>query len=115
MVSIKLILKYYGVYEWLVVRLSAISITLYVIYLFVFLLYSHDLSYIDWYNFFYNKSNKIFNFILLLFGLVHTWIGMRHILEDYIKSSILRRIGIGIICTVLYIYLLLGIIVIWGL
>lgn len=112
--SIKLILKYCGVYEWLIVRLSAISMVIYIIYICIFVLYSHDLSYIDWYNFFHNKVNKICNFILLLFVLIHTWIGMRHILEDYIKSYILRRVGLGLICTILYIYLLLGTMIIWG-
>lgn len=115
MATLRFILKYYGVYEWLIVRLSAISIVFYIIYIFAFFLCFHDVSYNDWYNFFYSKITTIFNVIILLFVLIHTWIGMKHILEDYISSTILRRLGIGLICMVLYIYLLLGMMVIWGL
>lgn len=111
---INLVFKKSGVYEWIIVRLSAIFIACYIIYLFNSILFFQNLSYDEWYNFFNNKVNKIFNFIILLFILIHTWIGMRHILEDYIKLSILKKFIIGFTAAVLHIYLLLGIIIIWG-
>lgn len=112
---LKFVLKYYGVYEWLIVRLSAISIAVYGIYLFIFILCSPDLSYVDWCGFFYSKATKMFNLIILLFILIHTWIGMKHILEDYIVSSMLRRLGMGLTGMILYVYLLSGMMIIWGL
>lgn len=115
MESIKLILKYCGIYEWIIVRLTAVAMALYIIYLCVFVLHSHNLSYVDWYNMFDNKTAKIFNSIILLFILMHTWIGVRHILEDYIKINVLRQFIIGLICTILCIYLLSGLIIIWSL
>lgn len=115
MESLKFILKNFGVYEWLIVRLSAISIMIYFIYIFISVVNSHNLSYVDWYNFFDHNTTKTFSLINLLFVLIHTWIGMRHILEDYIKSIILRQLGIGLIFMILHIYLLLGIMIIWNL
>lgn len=114
MVNMKIVSNNYGVYEWMIVRLSGILISLYFIYLFSFLLYSNHLSYEEWCLFFNNSFTKIFNIVILLFILIHTWIGIRHILEDYIKSIILRRLGIGATFIVLHIYLLLGIKILWG-
>lgn len=114
MVNIKLIFKNSGVYEWIAVRLSAITIALYIMYILSFILFTSHLSYIQWYNFFDKNLTKIFNMITILFILTHTWIGIRHILEDYIKSLVLRKIGVGLTCMVLYIYLLLSIVITWG-
>lgn len=114
MVEIKLNYKNYGVYEWIIVRLSAIFISIYFVYVFSFIIFSNNLSYEQWYSFFNNKITKIFNVITLLCILVHTWIGVRHILEDYIKSIKLRKLGVGLTYTILYLYLLFGIVNIWG-
>ncbi|CAD83395.1 succinate dehydrogenase hydrophobic membrane anchor protein [Candidatus Blochmanniella floridana] len=114
MESMKLNHKYYGVYEWLIVRISAILTILYSVYLFNFINIDDNFSYEKWCIFFYDKKIKIFNTIVLLMLLKHTWIGMRHILEDYISSIILRRLSIGLIHIILYVYLLFGIAVVWG-
>lgn len=114
MVSIKLISKKQGLYEWIIVRLSAIIITSNIIYLCSFVVCTNHLSYEQWRNLFNNNITKIFNFVTLLFILIHAWIGIRHILEDYIKSIGLRRLGIRSSSIILYMYLLLGIIITWG-
>lgn len=115
MVSVKLMTKYNkGIYEWLIVRLSAISIVIDIIYISNFIFFTNNLSYDQWYDFFSRYSVKGLNTTTLLFILIHSWIGMRHILEDYIKSVFLKRLGIGFICAILYIYLLLGIMIIWS-
>lgn len=114
MVSIKFVLNNCGVYEWIIVRISAVSIALYIVYVFSFILFYNNLSYEQWCSIVNNNVIKIFNFTTLLCILIHTWIGMRHILEDYTKSIVLKRFGIGLTLIILYTYLLLGIIIIWG-
>lgn len=106
--------KYFGIYEWLMVRISAISIVLYSMYLLSLIFNDHNFSYEKWCVFFYDSKMKVFNTITLLLVLKHTWIGMRHILEDYISSVILRRFGIGLVHIIIYMYLLFGIIIVWG-
>lgn len=113
MENLRLIFKNNGVYEWIIVRLSAIIIAFYCITLCSFIALTKNLSYTQWYTFFNSNVIKIFNFIILLLVLAHTWIGLRHILEDYIKSITLRRFVIGLASMILYIYFLLGTIIIW--
>lgn len=114
MVNIKLILKNYGVYEWIIVRFSGILVLIYMTYILSFILISHKLSYEQWCDLFNNNVIKIFNVCTLFFILVHTWIGIRHILEDYIKPTMFKKLLIRCVLTLLYIYLLLGIIITWG-
>lgn len=114
MESIKLTLKLHGIHEWLLVRFSAIVVLLYLIYLFGFMFLGPSLSYNDWYNFFSNKSTKVLSILTLFSTLSHTWIGMRHIVEDYIKKYILKKLGIWLIIIMLFSYLLFGIIIIWS-
>lgn len=111
---IKLTLKFHGIHEWLLVRFSAVLMLLYLIYLLCFIFFSASLSYSDWYNFFSNKSTKIFSILTLFSVLSHTWVGMRHIIEDYIKKCILKKLGIWLIIMMLFSYLLFGIIIIWS-
>lgn len=111
---IKSILKYNGIHEWLLVRFSAILILLYLIYFSYFICINTSLSYNEWHNFFSNKATKIFNTLTLFSILSHTWIGMRHILEDYIKKYMLKTIGIWMTIIILFSYFLFGIIIIWS-
>lgn len=114
MESIKLILKFRGIHEWILVRFSAILILLYSIYLSCFIFFNTSLSYNDWHDFFSNKITKIFSLLTLFSILIHTWIGMRHIIEDYIKKYILKKLGIWLIIVMLLSYLSFGTIVIWS-
>lgn len=111
---IKLISKFHGVHEWLLVRCSAILILVYLIYLAYFIFFNTSLSYSEWCNFFSNKTIKICSTLTLFAMLSHTWVGMHHILEDYIKKYILKKLGIYLIIIVLILYLTFGIIIIWS-
>lgn len=112
--SIKSILKCNGIHEWLLVRFSAVLILLYLIYFTYFIFINTALSYNEWHDFFCNKTTKIFSVLTLFSVLSHTWIGMRHILEDYIKKYILKKLGTWFIIIILFSYLLFGIIIIWS-
>lgn len=50
----------------------------------------------------------------LLSALSHTWIGMRHILEDYITLPVLKQLGTWITVFILFAYLFFGMIIIWS-
>lgn len=112
--SIKSILKNYGTHEWLLVRFSAIWMFLYLIYFSCFILLHTSLSYNEWHDFFSNQITKIFSILTLFSILSHTWVGMHHILEDYVKKYIFQKLGIWLVIIVLIFYLLFGIIIIWS-
>ncbi|MGL9769732.1 MAG: succinate dehydrogenase, hydrophobic membrane anchor protein [Sodalis sp. (in: enterobacteria)] len=102
-----------GVHEWLLVRVSAIVICLYIIYLLGFILLADPFTYDVWHSFFATSLTKVFTLLTLFSILVHTWIGMWQVLTDYIKPIRLQlrlRVGIGI---VLIVYLFYVIIVVW--
>ncbi|ADV33724.1 succinate dehydrogenase, hydrophobic membrane anchor protein [Candidatus Blochmanniella vafra str. BVAF] len=108
------LLKKHGVYEWLIVRFSAMLMILYILYILNFMCFNHNVSYEQWRSFFYSNKIRLFSIIILFFVLQHTWIGIRHVLEDYIKSVQFKRLGMKLIGIVIYTYLLSGIVIIWG-
>ncbi|URJ32565.1 succinate dehydrogenase, hydrophobic membrane anchor protein [Blochmannia endosymbiont of Camponotus sp.] len=114
MVSIKSILKCHGVHEWLLVRVSAVWMLLYIVYISIFIISSNNLSYDKWYDFFSKNITKIFSIMTLLSALSHTWIGIRHILEDYITLPVLKQLGTWITGFILFAYLFFGMIIIWS-
>lgn len=112
--SVKSVLKCHGIYEWLLVRFSAILMLLYLIYFSCFILFNTSLSYNEWYDFFDKKITKIFSILTLISMLSHTWIGIHHIFEDYVKQHIFKILGIWLVIIVLFLYLLFGTIIIWS-
>lgn len=112
--SVKSFLKCHGVYEWLLIRCSAMLILFYLIYFFYFFSIHTSLSYNEWCNFFSNKGTKIFSILALFAILSHAWIGMRHILEDYIKKKLIKKMSMCVIIAMLILYLFFGIIIIWS-
>lgn len=103
-----------GVHDWLLLRASAIIITLYVLYILGFFVTSPNLTYEIWRGFFATSITKVFTLLALLSILAHAWIGLWQVLTDYVKPLAVRlMLQLGII-VVLLVYLLYGTIVVWG-
>ncbi|MGL5385418.1 MAG: succinate dehydrogenase membrane anchor subunit [Serratia sp. (in: enterobacteria)] len=103
-----------GVHDWLLLRASAIVITLYVIYILGFVITAPDITYEIWRGFFATSITKVFTLLTLLSILVHAWVGMWQVLTDYIKPLALRLVLQLAIVVTLLVYLLYGTIVVWG-
>ncbi|WP_114191790.1 succinate dehydrogenase membrane anchor subunit [Edaphovirga cremea] len=103
-----------GVHDWLLLRASAIVITLYVIYILGFVIIAQDITYEVWRGFFASSITKVFTLLTLLSILVHAWIGMWQVLTDYIKPLAIRLVLQLAIVVTLLVYLLYGTIVVWG-
>ncbi|QCR36741.1 succinate dehydrogenase membrane anchor subunit [Nissabacter sp. SGAir0207] len=103
-----------GVHDWLLIRASSIVITLYIIYIVGFFLIAPPLTYAVWHDFFASSTTKVFTLLTLLSTLVHTWIGMWQVLTDYIKPLALRLTIQLAIVLLLFVYLIYGTIVVWG-
>ncbi|MBX9330338.1 succinate dehydrogenase, hydrophobic membrane anchor protein, partial [Serratia marcescens] len=65
-----------GVHDWLLLRASAIIITLYVLYILGFFVTAPELTYDIWRGFFATSITKVFTLLTLLSILVHAWIGL---------------------------------------
>ncbi|AKC59897.1 succinate dehydrogenase, hydrophobic membrane anchor protein [Blochmannia endosymbiont of Polyrhachis (Hedomyrma) turneri] len=107
-------LKWNATYEWLTVRCSAVLILIYIIYLLWFFSSVDFLTYELWRAFFSKKLTKTFNFFALFALLIHSWIGISHILVDYVKNSILYGTLRLITLIIFFMYFLCGMNLIWS-
>ena len=101
-----------GIQDWLILRASAIVITLYVLYLVGFVAFTSDITYDVWYSFFTASFTQVFTTLTLIAILAHAWVGLWQVLTDYVKCLSLRLQFIIII--VLAAYVIYGSIIVWG-
>jgi succinate dehydrogenase / fumarate reductase membrane anchor subunit len=81
---------HYGLRDWLAQRITALVMVAYTAVLLISFLTANDFSYEGWAGLFAQQWFKLFS-LVTLFGLFyHTWVGMRDIWMDYIKSVGLR-------------------------
>ena len=103
-----------GVHDWLLLRASAIVITLYILYILGFVIIVPDITYEIWRGFFASHITKVFTLLTLLSILAHAWIGLWQVLTDYIKPLAVRLVLQLAVVVTLLVYLLYGTIVVWG-
>ncbi|WP_413110545.1 succinate dehydrogenase, hydrophobic membrane anchor protein [Thaumasiovibrio sp. DFM-14] len=103
-----------GIHDFVLIRATAIIMTLYTVYLTVFFLFGPSLSYEVWGEFFAKNSTKVFTVLALFSLLIHVWIGMWQVLTDYIKSAALRAALQLFVVVTLFVYLLSGFFIVWG-
>lgn len=103
-----------GIHDWLLVRASAILITLYIIYLLGFIVMTDMLTYDVWRSFFASSFTKVFTLLTLFSILVHGWIGMWQVLTDYVKALAPRLLLQLVIVVALLSYAVYGTVVVWG-
>lgn len=103
-----------GVHDWLLLRASAIIMTLYVLYILGFVVMSDTLTYDTWHGFFASSFTKVFTLLTLLCILVHGWVGMWQVLTDYVKSVAMRLVLQLLVIVVVLVYAIYGTVVVWG-
>ncbi|MCJ2375701.1 succinate dehydrogenase, hydrophobic membrane anchor protein [Vibrio sp. ZSDZ34] len=103
-----------GVHDFLLIRATAILMTLYTIYIVSFCAFSGDISYISWSQFFGGTFTKVFTMLALVSVLIHAWIGLWQVLTDYIKCSKLRGALLLVVISILLSYFFSGFFILWG-
>ncbi|PPK52189.1 succinate dehydrogenase, hydrophobic membrane anchor protein [Marinobacter persicus] len=103
-----------GVYDWLIQRVTAYALALYTVFMLGFMVFN-DINYETWTALFGQTWFKIFS-LLALFSLgAHAWVGLWTVTTDYIKATLPRflvQAGCGL---VMFVYLVWGIQILWGL
>lgn len=102
-----------GVHDFLLLRATAIILTLYTIYIVGFCAFT-DISYLSWTQFFGSIFTKVFTMLALVCILIHGWIGLWQVLTDYIKCSKLRGTLQLVVIVALFGYFFSGLFVLWG-
>ncbi len=110
-----------GLSDWLVQRVSAVVILLYVICHAAIIINTPDMDYLQWHALFADPVMKIFSLITLVALCAHAWIGMWTVATDYLtmrmlgeKATFVRFIFLVICIGVLVVYLLWGIMILWS-
>lgn len=101
-----------GVRDWIIQRVSAVVLGLYLITLIVFFVFNPHLQFQTWHSFFANQWMKSFSFLALLSLVAHAWIGVWTILTDYIKPKGLRLLLESLMVLALFVYLAWGVLII---
>ena len=110
-----------GLYDWVVQRTTAVVLAIYFVTLFGYLLLSPNLDYQQWQELFGTTWIRIASLMALMALCAHAWIGMWTISTDYLTSDMLGgkatliRFLFQAACVVLiFIYLVWGIQILWG-
>ena len=110
-----------GLYDWLVHRVSAVILLLYILFLAFVLITAPEMQYQDWQALFSKNPVRIFSLIALLSLCAHAWIGMWTIATDYLTPATLGaqagkvRLLFELACiVVLFIYFIWCIQILWG-
>lgn len=103
-----------GVHDYVLVRASAVVMTLYVLFLVGFLVITPDLTYATWTAFFSNLGVKVFTLLTLISLLAHAWIGLWQVLTDYIKPTGLRIVLQFVLNIIAFAYVISGFVILWG-
>jgi succinate dehydrogenase / fumarate reductase membrane anchor subunit len=103
-----------GVHDYILVRASALVLTLYIIYMVGFFAISGDVTWQVWSGFFSSAFTKVFTLLALFSILIHAWIGMWQVLTDYVKPVAIRLMLQLVIVVALVVYVIYGFVVVWG-
>ena len=85
-----------GIHDYMLIRVTAIIMTFYTLYLVGFIAFN-DITY-----------------DALLSVLIHAWIGAWQVLSDSVKCALLRGVLLFGVVVLLLVYVLTGVVVLWG-
>ncbi|MDQ5884099.1 MAG: succinate dehydrogenase / fumarate reductase, rane anchor subunit [Pseudomonadota bacterium] len=79
-----------GLKDWLIQRVSAIVLGIYLIVLLGFFLTHPQVTYEQWSSLMHCKLFMVFNVLTMLSLVLHAWIGLWTVTTDYVKSTLIR-------------------------
>ena len=98
---------HYGLADWLMQRITAVAIGLYIVLLLGILLFKPGLDLAGWQHIFRGTPFRIATFL-------HAWVGMRDIIMDYIRPTAIRLTLEVIVIVALIAYTGWSIQILWG-
>ena len=104
-----------GLYDWMIQRVTAVVLAAYTVFILGFLLLNPDLTYIQWSELFNSTCTRIFSLLALLSLGAHAWIGLWTLSTDYIKAMGPRFVFQAASGLIMFIYVVWGIQILWGL
>jgi len=103
-----------GIQDWIIQRVSAYVLAFYTLFLLGFFV-TTDVDYQTWSALFGQVWFKIFSLLALLSIAGHAWVGLWTVSTDYIKSAMPRVLLQAACVLVIFVYVVWGIQILWGL
>lgn len=91
-----------GLRPWIIQRISAVFIALFLIYFASILLISMPLSAAEWRLWMSWPANTIATGLFVIALLWHTWIGIRDVVLDYVPNVVVRMMLLTLVVCVLF-------------
>lgn len=114
MVEIATSLGRSGLQDWLIQRITAIVLALYLVFLVAFFVENPTVHYAQWRSLFTNPWMRYASLLALLSLMAHAWIGIWTVTTDYIKPAMLRLLIQVIIIFALLAYFVWGLQILWS-
>jgi succinate dehydrogenase / fumarate reductase, membrane anchor subunit len=90
-----------GLRPWIVQRISAVFIAVYIIYFALTVLFANPLSIENWATWVAWPANNIAMGLFIVALLWHAWIGIRDVILDYIPGVVTRMLVLTIVASIL--------------
>lgn len=105
---------HYGLRDWLVQRVTAVVMALYLLVVVVYVLV-RPFGYDTWTELFSGNIMRSFSLLFLLSVFYHAWIGVRDIVMDYVKPAGIRLLIHVVVILALILYTIWSVQILWGL
>ncbi len=106
---------HYGLRDWVMQRVTAVIIAVYTVFLLAVLATQPTLDFITWRSVFTYTWIRVPTFLCLLAIYLHTWVGIRDILMDYVKPTTLRLGLMVLVIIALVAYTVWTVQILWSL
>jgi len=103
-----------GVHDFILLRATAVILTLYTLLIAGFFVVTPEVTFDAWHGFFSCMSVKIATLLAIMALVFHAWIGVWQVLSDYIKPAFLRGSLQFFFSVTLLAYLAAGLLIVWG-
>lgn len=105
---------HYGLRDWLVQRVTAVVMVLFVLFVVGDLLLQPKVDYDVWTSLFSNNVTRSFALLFLLSLFYHAWIGARDIVMDYVNPASVRLLIHVLVILALLMYAIWSVQILWG-
>jgi len=105
---------HYGLRDWLLQRITAVLMAVYLVPLAGYLLMQPYVDYDVWTALFSSQVVRTFTLLFLLSLFYHAWVGIRDIVMDYIKPAWLRLAIHALVIIALLLYSMWSVEIFWG-
>ncbi len=105
---------HYGLRDWLIQRITAVLMVLYILSIAGYLLMQPDPGYDVWTALFSSQFVRTFSLLFLFSLFYHAWVGIRDIVMDYVNSAAVRLAVHVLVILAMILYAIWSVEILWG-